>query len=377
MLAFLSWVGSFLSGPIIAALAKGWADHESAINTGAQIEATKEEQAARKALAEEEMANAKAMSTYRQQQVEWGKLMYVSPQAQYQAEMAAAAAKEDEARTAFNAPAPGSSEEVFRQAQETYNADMLQAAQMRDTARKNLAANQTAQGEGVAGVNAAFNVTPWQGQSSEAQRVAAQARADLPGKLATLQDTMTRAYAANDANAYNTALAAAQKLRTDLATLDLNAGKSGYAQQIEWYTQQLEAAKLNGAPKAYQKQLTQQIANLDNAYGQYLESMGFGAEARGKYLDALRMQREGRDRIAAQIIGGSLTEGTRAELARLGGGALKAVGTMVRMEGKNRIVIEFSNADAAAGHISGKAQVDLMKLLSGIGNGTPAVSGGF
>ena len=41
MLTFLTWLGSFLSGPIISALAKGWADHESAVNTGAQIEATK------------------------------------------------------------------------------------------------------------------------------------------------------------------------------------------------------------------------------------------------------------------------------------------------------------------------------------------------
>ena len=46
MFAFLTWLGSFLSGPIISALAKGWAAHEAAVNTGAQIEATKEVQLA-------------------------------------------------------------------------------------------------------------------------------------------------------------------------------------------------------------------------------------------------------------------------------------------------------------------------------------------
>jgi hypothetical protein len=46
MLAFLTWFGSFLSGPIISALAKGWAAHEAAVNTGVQIEATKEVQLA-------------------------------------------------------------------------------------------------------------------------------------------------------------------------------------------------------------------------------------------------------------------------------------------------------------------------------------------
>ena len=46
MLAFLGWIGSFLSGPVISALAKGWAAHEAAVNTGAQIEATREVQLA-------------------------------------------------------------------------------------------------------------------------------------------------------------------------------------------------------------------------------------------------------------------------------------------------------------------------------------------
>ena len=46
MLAFLGWIGSFLSGPVVSALAKGWAAHEAAVNTGAQIEATREVQLA-------------------------------------------------------------------------------------------------------------------------------------------------------------------------------------------------------------------------------------------------------------------------------------------------------------------------------------------
>ena len=46
MLAVLSWIGTFLSGSVVSALAKGWADHEAAVNSGAQIEATKEVQLA-------------------------------------------------------------------------------------------------------------------------------------------------------------------------------------------------------------------------------------------------------------------------------------------------------------------------------------------
>lgn len=47
MLAIFSWLGSFLSGPVVNAIAKGWAAHEAAVNTGAQIEATREVQLAR------------------------------------------------------------------------------------------------------------------------------------------------------------------------------------------------------------------------------------------------------------------------------------------------------------------------------------------
>ena len=46
MLALFTWLGSFLSGPIVSAIAKGWAAHEAAVNTGAQIEATREVQLA-------------------------------------------------------------------------------------------------------------------------------------------------------------------------------------------------------------------------------------------------------------------------------------------------------------------------------------------
>lgn len=163
----------------------------------------------------------------------------------------------------------------------------------------------------------------------------------------------------------------AQAAQNRARSLQLGAGRERYQYAVDLAESQVELAKRQGAGSRLQEarqRLTENLWGLAN----YLYAVGDILGANQAAVRALDAAKGGREDMAARIIGGQIDERTRDALGRIGGAGLRAVGTLVREEGKNRIVIEFTGAEVAAGRVNETVQKSLGRLFDNLGAGSAA-----
>ncbi len=214
----------------------------------------------------------------------------------------------------------------------------------------------------------------YSGTPGEAGR---EAWASLGTEMATMQTSLAegqKAWLEGNREKARELFAQGLQAATRFRNLQRAAGQERYQFQADLAETEIELAKRQGAGERL-RVARQKLVNSLWGLADYLNSIGDVLGANRAAIRALDAAKGANDEVAARIIGGTLDERTRNALQRVGGGVLRGSGVLVRSEGKNRLVLEFTGAEAAAGKINEKVQVDLGKLMRGLGSGAAAAAG--